>query len=168
MGTARKPTYLTPDPKNRTHAINFKSNHLKYGNWSRYAPNWICGPSHEIRIQQVPGYTCHVPGVKSENLFAKSFARTTATAYNNKRYNRNIGQKPNPADRFMTHNQKEFGAQNFRRYLDDPQIMKHKDYQDYTNSLNREKYNEKNKILIETSPETVNTICARTTTNFWR
>jgi hypothetical protein len=146
---------------------NLKANNLKYGNNSKNAPNWICGPNHEIRYQQVPGYTCHVPGVKSENLFAKSFARTTATANSNKRFNRNIGQKPNPADRYLTHNQREFGPQNFRRFLDSPALQVPKDYQDYASSLNREKFIEKNKILSASRPDTVSNICSKTSTNFF-
>jgi len=144
----------------RTHSVgaNLKANSLKYGNWSKKAPTWICGPTHEIRYQQIPGYTCHVPAVKAENLFAKSYARTTATANSNKRFNRNIGQKPNIKDRYITHNQNEFGAKNFRRYLDDPGLIEKKDYQDYATSLNREKYNHKNKILTETQPVTIGTL----------
>lgn len=153
--------------RNKSVGANLKANHLKYGNYSKYAPNWICGPNHEIRYQQVPGYTCHVPGVKSENLFAKSFARTTATANSNKRFNRNVGQKPNARDRYMSHNQKEFCPQNFRRFLDSPGLQVPKDYQDYATSINREKFNEKNKILSTSRPDTVGNICSKTASNFF-
>jgi hypothetical protein len=146
---------------------NLRANHLKYGNYSKHAPNWICGPNHEIRYQQVPGYTCHVPGLKAENIFAKSYARTTATANSNKRFNRNVGQKPNAKDRYTTHNNHEFGPQNFRRYLESPNLQKPKDYQDYATSLNREKYNEKNEILSSTRPETAKALCSKTATNFF-
>ena len=149
--------------RNKSSAANLKANHLKYGNWSKHAPNWICGPNHEIRYQQVPGYTCHVPGLKSENLFGKSYARTTATANSNKRFNRNIGQRPNSITRYQAHNENEF-----RRYLDAPELKQHKDYQDYAISLNREKYNEKNKILGNAKPDTANTICSSTGTNFFK
>jgi len=135
-----------------------RSNHLKYTNYSKYAPNWVCGPNDAIRYQQIPGYTCHVPGIKSENLFSKSYARTTATANSNKKFDRNVGQVPNVKDRFTTHNQKEFSPMNFRRYLEAPELLQKKDYQDYATSINHEKYNQKNKILSESSTNTVNTI----------
>jgi hypothetical protein len=34
-----------------------KQNKDVFGNWSKYARNWISGPTHEIRMQHVPGYT---------------------------------------------------------------------------------------------------------------
>jgi hypothetical protein len=46
-----------------------------YGNSSRHAKNWIAGPTHEICLQHIPGYKGHIPGLISENLFAKSFAK---------------------------------------------------------------------------------------------
>ena len=140
-----------------------RANHLKYGNWSKKAPNWICGPNHEIRYQHVPGYTCHVPGLKAENLFGKSYARTTATANSNKRFNRNVGQKPRSIHRYKAHSENEF-----RRYLDAPELKQNQDYQDYSTSINREKYNEKNKILSESKPETAVTICSKTGTDFFK
>ena len=59
---------------------NNKPNKEVYGNWSRYAVNWINGPNHEVCRQHVPGYTGHVPGIHSENIFSKSYAKCTATA----------------------------------------------------------------------------------------
>lgn len=53
---------------------------LKFGNTSRKAYNWIGGPNHELQPQHIPGYTGHVSGIKSENMFSKSFARSTAMA----------------------------------------------------------------------------------------
>jgi len=91
--------------------------------------------------------------LKAENLFGKSYARTTATSNSNKRFNRNIGQKPKSFGRGEAHNENEF-----RRYLDAPDLKQKKDYQDYSTSINREKFNEKNKILISSNPNTANTI----------
>lgn len=140
---------------------------MKYGNWSKHAINWIAGPNHEIRYQQVPGYTGHVPSIKAENIFGKSYARTTATANSNKRFNPNFG-KVTSKDRFLTNNMKEFSPNNFRRYLDTPQMLSKKDYQDYATSINLEKFNQKNKILTEADYPTINTICSNTGTNFFK
>lgn len=75
--------------KNSTHSIGFyPSTPSKrggknlpptdiYGNHSRLAPNWIAGPTHELCLQHIPGYKGHVPGVVSENLFCKSYAKCT-------------------------------------------------------------------------------------------
>jgi len=145
---------------------NLRLNQLKYGNWSKHAINWIAGPNHEIRYQQIPGYTGHVPGIRSESLYSKSYARTTATANSNKRFNPDYGKVTNK-NRFLTNNQKEFSPENFRRYLDTPQLLVKKDYQDYATSINNEKHNQKNKILTETNNmNTINTICSNADNNF--
>lgn len=153
--------------RNYSAGANLRTDKLKYTNWSKKAWNWIWGPNDQIRYQQIPGYTGHVPGIKSENLFSKSYARTTATANSNKRFNRNLGQTPAAKDRFKSHNQKEFSPVNFRRYLENPGIIVKKDYQDYANSINHEKFNQKNKILTSSTPKTINTICSNTGTNFF-
>ena len=59
-------------------------NKIIYGNSSRNALNWQCGPNHMIRNQEVPGYTGHIKGLVSENLFSKSFGNSTAQAYGKK------------------------------------------------------------------------------------
>ncbi|CAI2370681.1 unnamed protein product [Moneuplotes crassus] len=155
-------SYLGQKNRNMSAGPNLKANHMKYGNWSKKAPNWICGPNYQIRYQHVPGYTCHVPGVKAENIFGKSYARTTATANSNKRFNRNVGQIPKSIERHQAHSENEF-----RRFLDAPELKQNKDYQDYSASLNREKYNEKNKILYQAPARTVGTICSKTGTDFF-
>ena len=53
---------------------------VKFGNNSRTAVSWICGPTHKINKQHVPGYTGHVHGLVSENVMGKSFAKSTSTA----------------------------------------------------------------------------------------
>lgn len=58
-----------------------KVNKEVFGNWSKYAKNWIAGPTHEVHVQRTPGYTGHVKGLIAENLFAKSYAKTTAQAF---------------------------------------------------------------------------------------
>ena len=65
--------YQATSTQNMTH----KNKPLKniFGNCSRLATNWIAGPTHEMCQQHVPGYDGHIPGLISENLFAKSFAK---------------------------------------------------------------------------------------------
>lgn len=55
-------------------------NRVVFGNHSRYAKNWIGGPSDEIREQKMPGYTGHVKGLISENINGQSFANVTSAA----------------------------------------------------------------------------------------
>ena len=59
-------------------------NKIIYGNHSRFAKNWACGPNHMVRNQQVPGYTGHIKGLVSENIFSQSYANTTAQAIGKK------------------------------------------------------------------------------------
>lgn len=46
-------------------------------------------------------------------------------------------------------------------------MLEKKDYQDYAASLNHEKFNQKNQILHNASPDAINSICSRTTSNFY-
>jgi len=43
---------------------------------------WIGGPTDTLKAQHVPGYAGYVPQITSENLFGRSFAKTTAKAIN--------------------------------------------------------------------------------------
>lgn len=74
-------------------------NKIVYGNMSRYAKNWINGPNHEIRNQFVPGYTGHIKGLVSENLFASSFGNTTSKAIGKKHP---VGYNLGPKERFIS------------------------------------------------------------------
>ena len=59
-------------------------NKVVYGNMSRFAKNWVCGPNHNIRHQHVPHYTGHIKGLVSENLFAATYGNCTANAIGKK------------------------------------------------------------------------------------
>lgn len=72
-------------------------NKIIYGNSSRNALNWQCGPNHMIRAQELPGYTGHIKGLVAENLFSKSFGNSTALAYGKKHP---VGHEFNPKQRF--------------------------------------------------------------------
>jgi len=109
-------------PTGSTHAKRFyrvnytpanKPNKDIFGNWSRYARNWIAGPTHEVCLQHVPGYTGHVPGVISENIYSKSYARCSATAIG-KRHP--VGYDVPPKVRYLSQNKQEFNPKNFRRF----------------------------------------------------
>jgi hypothetical protein len=113
-----------PVPQGSTYAHRFyrppgaatpsnKPNTDIYGNWSKYARNWIAGPTHEVCKQHVPGYTGHVPGVHSENIFSKSYAKCTATAIGH-RHPR--GHDVTPKVRYLSQNKQEFNPKNFRRF----------------------------------------------------
>ena len=54
------------------------------GNNSKNSNTWLNGPTHNIRNQCVPGYTGFISGVKSENLFSKSYAENTAKSFKTK------------------------------------------------------------------------------------
>ena len=83
-----------------------------------------------MKAQHIPGYAGYVPQVKSENLFGKSFAKTTGSAINAE-YNK--GQQPPLNERFQTHAQQEFGKENFRRLKDDTEPAELKDQTDAAN-----------------------------------
>lgn len=84
-----------------------------YGNYSRFAKNWACGPNHMVRNQQVPGYTGHIKGLISENIFSQSYANTTAKAIGKKHP---IGHEVVPKERFLSQNTRVYKAKNFRRF----------------------------------------------------
>lgn len=90
-----------------------KTNKDIFGNWSKYATNWVGGPTHEVCKQHVPGYTGHVPGVLSENIYSKSYAKCTASAIGN-RHPR--GHDVPPKVRYTSQNRAEYNPKNFRRF----------------------------------------------------
>jgi ABC-type Mn2+/Zn2+ transport system ATPase subunit len=87
----------------------------------------------EVRIfgrplgQADPFWFGYVPQIKSENLFGKSFAKTTAAAINGE-YNK--GQQPPLNERFETLAQAEFNKNNFRRLKTDMEPSELKDQVD--------------------------------------
>jgi len=105
------------DETGRLYASSFvpsiDKNKIIFGNRSRYAKNWINGPNHNIRNQQVPGYTGHIKGLVSENLFASSYANCTASAIGKKHP---IGYDLTPKDRFASQYGAQYRSKNFRRF----------------------------------------------------
>lgn len=56
---------------------------------------------------------------------------------------------------------------NFRRYLEKPENLANRDYEDYSKNINEEMYDRKTKVLEKTNPGMASTICSRTGTNFF-
>ena len=51
-----------------------------FSNKSKDAKTWISGNKYKIYPQHIPGYTAHLPGKKSSNIFGISYAKTTSHA----------------------------------------------------------------------------------------
>uniref|UniRef100_A0A7S3CJQ4 Uncharacterized protein n=1 Tax=Strombidium rassoulzadegani TaxID=1082188 RepID=A0A7S3CJQ4_9SPIT len=118
-----------------------------YGNLSMFAKNWVCGPNHEIRNQRVPGYTGHVKGLISENLFSDTFGNTTTKTIARKH---SVGHDLGPRERFLSHNTSQFKAKNFRRFIERPEMQPVKDYEDYSRFIN-DTYNDDKVDLLNQS-----------------
>lgn len=67
----------------------------------------------------------------------------------------------------MTSQKKEFSPVNFRRYLERPDILANKDYEDYSKNLNEENFEAKTKVIQKSNSNMANTLCSRTGTNFF-
>lgn len=103
---------------------------LQFGNHSNKGENWIGGPNSNVKAQHVPGYAGYIPQVSSENLYGKSFAKTTGQAIN-KEYN--IGFQHPPKDTFKTQNAAEFSKDNFRTLKQEIDPAEVKDINDAVN-----------------------------------
>lgn len=68
--------HVCPPPKDEA------TDELQYGNNSLKGENWIGGPNSNIKAQHIPGYAGYIPQVHSENLYGKSFAKTTGKSIN--------------------------------------------------------------------------------------
>ena len=64
-------------------------------------------------------------------------------------------------------NKKEFSPTNFRRYLERPDNLKNRDYEDYSKKLNEELFEQKKHVIEKTNPKMASTLCSRTGTNFF-
>lgn len=84
-----------------------------FGNSSRYAKNWISGPTHMIRQQMVPGYTGHVRGLVHKDFMPKSYAKVTAELYS---IGHPMGDFTDPSTRYTSTQRATYTPQNFRRW----------------------------------------------------
>lgn len=116
-----------------------------FGNCSRYATTWIGGHQHEMCQQHIPGYDGHVPGLISENVHAKSFAKCTQATIGQRMPK---GHEVAPKIRFMSTQRSEYTDKNHRRIckfhsynivlVDNPDFRPLPDYIDYTKFVNNE------------------------------
>jgi len=119
----------------------YEGNHIKgvdrRHNKSAFDGNnyWIGGPTSNFMPQKVPGYTGHVPSVKAENLFAKSFARITGRAHK-------LGTKRvncySQRQKMKSQNTVEYNPYNFTRLMKEPELLENIDYKDYASYVNKE------------------------------
>ena len=125
-----KPHYDKNDYYVNTRAQDTETDKLQYGNTSRKGENWIGGPNQNIKCQHIPGYQGYIPQVRSENLYGKSFAKTTAKAINQefeKGFDHSI------KNRFTTEGGAEFSKENFRLLKNDIEPAEVKDIVDAFN-----------------------------------
>ena len=92
---------------------NAKINKDVFGNLSKFSTNWIAGPTHNVRRQQVPGYTGHVRGMVNKDSMSKSYARVTAALFAKKHP---IEVDNTPKGRFTSTQRGEFKLSNNRRF----------------------------------------------------
>jgi hypothetical protein len=103
-----------------------------YSNKSKDAKTWINGSKYRIYPQHVPGYTAHLPGKQSSNIFGMSYAKATAHAIKGDYCKKN----DLPADeRYKTINS---------LYFEKPKMRSDED-QEYLDQLKKEKANIINK-----------------------
>ena len=91
-----------------------KMNKDVYGTTSKWSKNWIAGPTHMIRRQQVPGYTGHIRGMVGRDSMPKSYAKVTATLFS-KEHPIKVDNTPKGCfsstqrDEYRTSNNRRFG-----------------------------------------------------------
>ena len=98
-------------------------------------------------LQHIPGYTGHVSGIASENIFGKSYPKCSATAISKIHP---IGYDLQPKVRYLSQNRSEYNEKNFRRIVDNPELKPKKDYDDYTKYINEEFISKKNNLITNT------------------
>ena len=100
-----------------------------------------------VRNQQVPGYTGHIKGLVSENLFSNSYGNTTAAAIGKKHP---VGHNVEPKERYRSQNTNEYKTKHFRRFIERPHMIPKKDYDDYSRFINDTFSHEKQNMLNNT------------------
>jgi len=84
-----------------------------YSYRSRQAVNWICGPTHEIRQQHIPGYTGQCRGFVNKDFMQKSYAKVTAELFSHRHP---MGSEQDTRTRFTATQRAAFRPSNFRRF----------------------------------------------------
>lgn len=104
-----------------------------YSSKSKNSVNWICGPTHEIRQQHIPGYTGQCRGFVNKDFMSKSYAKVTAELFWRKHP---LGNDTDPTNRFTATQRAAFQPGNFRRWVNEPSMMPQRDYDDYSKYVN--------------------------------
>ena len=92
--------------------------------------NWIGGPTENIKAQHIPGYQGYIPQVTSENLYGKSFAKTTGKAINGEY---KAGFHHPIKETYTTEAAAEFSKDNFRALKQEIEPAEIKDINDAYN-----------------------------------
>jgi hypothetical protein len=124
-----------------------------YGNHSKRAVNWICGPTHEIRRQHIPGYKGVSRGIVNKDFMPKSYAKVTADLFARQHP---MGTDTDPATRFTATQRAAYEPENFRRWgksllattqinfvVNEPEMRPKKDYDDFSKYVNENNYEKK-------------------------
>ena len=125
-----------------------QDSHLKkmIGNRSRESVTWINGPMHEVRNQCIPNYTGHIEGVKAENVFGQTYARSSATSFD--RAIVKGRDATSPQERFKSVNQMKLDANTTnRRIVENRKFAPHRDYIEYTISMNNNNRQKRDAII---------------------
>ena len=108
----------------------FYSETQKFGNHSKGGQTWIGGPTDNLKSQHVPGYSGFIPQVASENLYGKSFAKTSAKAINAEFEK---GTEQTPFEKYNTEQKTAFNKENHRELQDTMDPAEVKDVNDAYN-----------------------------------
>ena len=125
-----KPTYEQRDYFVDPPAKDEVNDKLQYGNTSMKGQNWIGGPTENIKAQHIPGYQGYIPQVTSENLYGKSFAKTTGKAINGEY---KAGFEHPVKETYTTEAAAEFSKDNFRALKEEIEPAEIKDINDAYN-----------------------------------
>jgi len=66
-----------------------------------------------INEQRLPGYTGHIKGLHSENLYSQTYGETTAKAFTGRHP---VGHDLSPKDKFQPQTSDTYRMKNFRRF----------------------------------------------------
>ena len=105
------------------------------GNKSKNAKTWIGGHTQNLKPQHIPGYKGHVPGIHSENVFAKTYGNITSKIIGREH---NVGNNLPNNQRFRTTSQEEFSHKSHRRLANDEEaLMKQNkgDFEEYFSTM---------------------------------
>ncbi|MCQ2819865.1 MAG: hypothetical protein MJ252_21580 [archaeon] len=94
-----------------------------YSNKSKNGQTWICGDKYKIYPQHIPGVECHVPGIKSSNIFGMGYSKSTAVSIKGD-YNKK--QDCTPEERFRSTAMASFQRPKTKTIQEEKEIEKFK------------------------------------------